>query len=203
VIRQQINLYPAELRAPAPVLSAATMVRIALLFFTGLLVWTCGAAFYGHLQRSSIAPLEAAVADRRARLAQLEAEVTRHLDATGLELRLAALRTDLAQKRELSARLADRVGRETVGFASVLSGLGRQRLEGVWLTGFALDGGGESLALRGRAVSGERLLRYLRKIGTEAPFRGREFRTFMLERDALAGGVLAFDVRTDREAATP
>ena len=199
---QQVNLYPVEFREAPTVLPAALMLRIALLFVGVLAILSAGAALMEWSQRRAASYVEGGLAERRARIEALQTEVAKHLDTSGLELRLGTVRTELERKRALVALLEQGVGRSSQGFSSALLGLGRQRVDGLWLTDFALIDGAE-LALRGRALSGALLLRYLDRLGAEAAFDGSEFRTFALERDAETPGVLRFEVRTDREELTP
>lgn len=199
---QQVNLYPAEFREAPTVLPAALMGRIAGLFLLLLAIVTAGAALMEWSHRRAAQYLEGGLAERRARIEALQVEVARHLDTSGLELRLGTVRTELERKRALVALLEQGVGRSGQGFSSALLGLGRQRVDGLWLTDFALVDGAE-LALRGRSLSGALLLRYLDRLGAEAAFDGSEFRTFALERDAETPGVLRFEVRTDREEKKP
>jgi hypothetical protein len=199
---QQINLYPVEFREAPTALPAAVMLRIAGLFLMVLAILVAGAALMEWSKRRAAEFLQSGLAERRARLAALEVEVAKHLDASGLELRLGTVQAELERKRALAALLEQGIGRNSQGFSAALLGLGRQRVEGLWLTDFALADGVE-LALRGRAVSGALLLRYLERLGGEAAFDGSEFQTFALERDAETPGVLRFEVRTDREEAKP
>jgi hypothetical protein len=199
---QQVNLYPVEFREAPTVLPTALMLRIVGLFLVVLAILTAGAAVMEWSQRRAAAYLEGGLAERRARIEALQAEVAKHLDTSGLELRLGTVRAELERKRALATLLEQGVGRSTQGFSGALLGLGRQRVEGLWLTDFALVDGAE-LALRGRALSGALLLRYLDRLGAEAAFDGSEFRTFALERDAETPGVLRFEVRTDREEVKP
>ena len=196
---QQVNLYPVEFREAPTVLPAALMVRIAGLFLLVLAVLTGGAALMEWSQRRAAQILESGLAERKTRIDALQVEVARHLDASGLELRLGTVRAELESKRALADLLEQGIGHSTQGFSHALLGLGRQRVDGLWLTSFVVADGGDELALRGRALSGALLLRYLQRLGGEQAFNGREFRTFALERDVEAGGVLAFDVGTDRE----
>jgi hypothetical protein len=200
---QQINLYPVEFREAPTVLPTAVMLRIAGLFLVVLAVLTGGAALMEWAERRAASVLENGLAQRRARIQQLEIEVSKHLDTSGLETRLGSVRTELEKKRALAKLLEDGIGRGTQGFSHALVGLGRQRVEGLWLTSFSLTDSGEELALQGRALSGALLIRYLQRLGDEQAFDGREFRTFAIERAADAGGVLSFDVRTDLKEPAP
>jgi hypothetical protein len=199
---QQVNLYPVEFREAPTALPAAVMVRIAGLFLMVLAILVAGAALMEWSKRRAAAFLQGGLAERKARIAALEVEVAKHLDASGLELRLGTVRAELERKRALVTLLEQGIGRSNQGFSSALLGLGRQRVEGLWLTDFALADGAE-LALRGRALSGALLLRYLDRLGGEAAFDGSEFRTFELERDAETPSVLRFEVRTDRDEEKP
>ena len=201
--RQQINLYTPELRDEAPALPTATVVRLVLAFVAVLLLWTGVSVVSVRVGRDAATELEASLSVRRERLASLELEVARRADGAELDARVAALQGEVSRRRELALALAQRVGHASQGFAAMLAGLGRQRVEGVWLTGFEIGEGGDTLSLRGHTVSGPLVVRYLARLGAEPPFSGREFRTFALERDPTQLRVATFDVRTERAEASP
>jgi hypothetical protein len=200
---QQINLYPVEFREAPTVLPTAVMLRLMGLFMVVLSVLTGGAALVEWSERRAAEVLEGGLLQQRERLQALEIEVSKHLDNSGLETRLGVVRTELEKKRALAELLEEGIGRGTQGFSHALLGLGRQRVDGLWLTEFSLTDSGEHLSLQGRALSGALLIRYLQRLGGEQSFDGREFRTFAIERDENTAGVLTFDVRTDLDEPAP
>lgn len=91
----------------------------------------------------------------------------------------------LWQRRESVAALLESgaIG-STAGFAQYLGGLARQIPEGLWLTGFRIDAGGKEMEIRGRMFSPLALPEYIRRLGTEPIFQGRNFAALTMERPA-------------------
>jgi len=80
-----------------------------------------------------------------------------------------------------------------------MKGLSRQHFDGLWLTSFELQRGGERLGIKGVTGEPELVLRYIRQLGNEAVFAGTEFNVFSLEK-LQTGSALAFDVTAVLEA---
>ena len=62
------------------------------------------------------------------------------------------------------------------GFARYMQAFSRQALEGLWLTGFSVGGGGE-VAIQGRVVRAELLPAYIQRLNGEPALKGRAFST--------------------------
>lgn len=88
----------------------------------------------------------------------------------------------LLQRREEIVRVLESgaVG-NSVGFADYLRGFARQAPEGLWLTGFVIGSGGNDMEIHGRMLSSVALPDYIRRLGTEAAFRGRNFAALTLD----------------------
>lgn len=114
------------------------------------------------------------------------------------------LKAELLKKREALAALSRSELGNTTGFSPQLIGFARQRLNGLWLTGIKLSGGGRSIELRGMALAEGLLPRYLTLLGSEPIFRGTRFGHAALNRDADgAGGRLRFELRSHDPGIAP
>lgn len=69
------------------------------------------------------------------------------------------------------------------GFARYMQAFSRQSLEGLWLTGFSVGGGGE-VAIQGRVVKAELLPEYIQRLNGEPALKGRAFSTLDVHRPA-------------------
>ena len=58
------------------------------------------------------------------------------------------------------------------GYSRFLTALARQRLGGLWLTGFTVSGGGEELSIRGRVLRADLVPQYIRQLNQQAVMRG-------------------------------
>lgn len=70
----------------------------------------------------------------------------------------------------------------TGGFAEYLRGFARQVPEGLWLTGFTIGSGGNDMEIRGSMLDPAALPDYIRRLGTEKAFQGRNFAALTMSR---------------------
>lgn len=128
------------------------------------------------------AEAESVQAEAQSRRDELEAE----LEALEPDDALLARRDELANQAQLRERLAKTLveldQRRGVGFAGTFDTLGRNRVEGVWLTRIRLIDG--DLTLEGRAVRADLLPEYLDRLAGEAGLDGVRFERFELVRVA-------------------
>ena len=68
------------------------------------------------------------------------------------------------------------------GFAEYLRGFGRQAPDGLWLTGFTIDSGGNDMEVRGSMLAAAALPEYIRRLGAEKAFQGRSFASLTMNR---------------------
>ncbi|MFO0691016.1 MAG: PilN domain-containing protein [Myxococcota bacterium] len=93
---------------------------------------------------------------------------------------------DLGQQRPGSAS----------SFSSLLTGLARQDLEGVWLERIELSESGEALSLTGRTLAADDVPNLLRRLRDEPAFAGRKFGSLSIERTPEPAAGLRFHVAT-------
>jgi hypothetical protein len=68
------------------------------------------------------------------------------------------------------------------GFAEFLRGFARQAPEGLWLTGFKIGSGGNDMEIRGSMLNQAALPDYIRRLGAEKAFQGRNFAALTMNR---------------------
>jgi Tfp pilus assembly protein PilN len=172
---RQINLYDPSLRRKREWL---TLGNVGLL--GGLLVVLVGVA--GVLTRSPVAELNAQVATNDAQLKTLRDQIT------ALGQQVAGRKSDPQVERDintveqlLSMRgqvvdvLKRRMGPQANSFGEYLRGLARQTTPGLWLTGIAVNSGGDGIEIAGRTVDPSLLPAYIRRLNQEEAFRGQAF----------------------------
>ena len=81
-------------------------------------------------------------------------------------------------------------------FSTILTGLARQDVDGLWLTRIELDEAGAHVALEGRALEAEEIPRFLRRLGREPAFEDRRFRQLEILRSDDGAAGLAFRLAT-------
>ena len=174
------------------VFQAAALVAIAI------------AALVAHqglrlrVQREQVGVANARALALEAELADLEAEAAAGRGAAQSDADPATLRARrderLALLRDLGSGSGS--GNAKARFSSLLYGLARQDLDGVWLERIEFSEAGDAIALVGRTLRAEDVPILLRRLRDEPTFAGRAFRTFTVERtnDPIPG--LRFQVAT-------
>lgn len=179
-------------------LRRALEATAALLAIMGFYAGHVG--FELHGERAALAVIAGQQTKLEAEIARLEADATAGGRAkTGVTdpVRLRDLRdARLALLRDLGQRRSDSQGT----FSSLLEGLARQDLEGVWLERIDFSDAGDSIELAGRALRAEDVPSFLRGLREEPVFAGRKFRTFEIERGASDAPGLRFRVATRSDA---
>lgn len=170
---QEINLVNPALRPKHDWLafrSVAVAAAVALLLVSAL---------YAYARVSASSALQAQMAVQ-ARLTALQQEVQSAQAALAarvsdpqLEKEVVRLAAAVKQRGEV-LRLAEELATQgSGGVAEVMRGFSRQRMDGVWLTGFSVGPGG--FDIRGRLLDPASLPTYIRRLNTEPAFRGRSF----------------------------
>ncbi|MFA7290767.1 MAG: hypothetical protein WC023_00830 [Rhodocyclaceae bacterium] len=170
---QEINLVNPALRPKRDWLafrSVAVAAAMALLLVSAL---------YAYARVSASSALQAQVAVQ-ARLAALQLEVQSAQAALAarvndpvLEKEIVRMTAAVKQRGEVLRLAEDLATQGSGGVAEVMRGFSRQRMEGVWLTGFSVGPGG--FDIRGRLLDPAALPTYIRRLNAEPAFRGRSF----------------------------
>ncbi len=95
----------------------------------------------------------------------------------------------MLRRREEIARLLESgaIG-STGGFSDYMRGFARQAQEGLWLTGFSIGSGGNDMEVRGRMLNPATLPEYIRRLGAEKAFQGRNFAALSMNRGEQTSG---------------
>lgn len=169
---QEINLLNPALRPKRDWLSSR---RVALASLAALFVVAAAVvalridlASEQKAQTSAAAQLSAV----RDEVQALQARLVARKNDPALEQEAVHLAAAIAQRREV-LKQARGLAAEEGGFAEVMRGFSRQRVEGVWLTSFNTGPGG--FDIRGRLLDPALLPAYIRRLNAEPAFRGRHF----------------------------
>lgn len=147
-------------------------------------------------QREALDSANTRVSALETELASLEAEAAATLGAAGSEVDSAALRDRRDERLALLRDLGTNGGETRASFSSLLHGLARQDLDGVWLERIEFSEAGDAVALVGRTLRAEDVPTFLRRLRDEPTFAGRGFRTFTLEQTQDPTPGLRFQVAT-------
>ena len=192
---QQINLYHVSLRPPRQVL---TLQQVSMATGLLLLVLALVSGVQGWWLHQAKQKLNSDT-QQQAQLAQkidlLGKQLAKESNDSELKQIIAAKEGELQDKQQVLLALTGKRLGNTTGFADQFTGLARQHVEGIWLTGLYIHAGGEKLNLQGRTTSAELVPRYLQRLAQEPSFKGIEFQTLLMERVEKTSQI-DFDLRS-------
>lgn len=179
---QQINLYQPIFRKEEKKFSTVAMLQsvglvaigvVALYVFTW---WQTGAL------RDELKRVEQHHATASKRLADAADKFGQHKGPSTLDSEIARLEGEIVAKQQIQDVLQRGIFSNTSGFSDYLTSFARQRIPGVWLTGFDITGAAEQMSLAGRTTDPELVPRYMQKLSSEKRLSGIEFKTFQMSR---------------------
>ncbi|CAM9429802.1 unnamed protein product, partial [Discosporangium mesarthrocarpum] len=190
------SLVPAAFRQSQGGFGLASVLRVAaaiLLLLGGLYGW-------GHFQLEREDAALLALENHRDRIVD---EIEERTEQAILAARTTDPEAEIEQlEKERNARVSmlrdmtQRTSRSDASFSRLLAGLARQDLDSIWLEHIVFSHGGDAIRLEGRTLAAEDVPEYLRRLGREAGFASRRFRTFQIERANREDASLVFRLAT-------
>jgi hypothetical protein len=171
---QQINLLGAAFRKQRQMLSAGSAAQALGAVMLALFAFQ----YYAHQQIKWLdADLQTALKEQQSRAENLKAETAaRSKMGTTLDAEIARLETEVKLGRaSMDALKAGSIGNRQ-GFAEYLQAFSRQAIDGLWLTGFTIVGGGD-ITIEGRVIQPELVPNYIQRLNREKVLQGRTFAT--------------------------
>lgn len=174
---QQINLFNPVFRQQKKYLSAQTMAQALGLVLIGALLL----AGYAAYRQVSLKHEALAVGDQlrnaEAQLTKLNAEFPPKQKNAALEAEIAKADAELQSLEKIAGLLQSGDLGNTKGYAAYMRAFARQIIDGVWLTGFHIQGAGTEIGLQGRALNPELVPAYIARLKNEAVLQGKSFST--------------------------
>lgn len=178
---QQINLYIDDAGKDGTDISLLNMVQ-GLVFIA-----FCAMLFYGYslLQlseiRQQIEETNKALLTEQTRLAETNAEYLRQRSGMTLEQELRKVETDLAVQREIINTMKSGVLGNTRGYSEYMQAFARQIVNGLWLTGFKIEGDAVQMSISGAALAPELVPGYIKRLNNEKAMRGKTFTSLQMQ----------------------
>jgi hypothetical protein len=178
---QQINLYITSTGNDSADISLKNMVQ-GLVFIA-----FCAMLFYGYSffqlseTRQEIEDSNKALVTEQARLAEITAEFLRQRSGMTLEQELRKVETDLAVQREIINTMKSGVLGNTRGYSEYMQAFARQVVNGLWLTGFKIEGDAVQMSISGAALSPELVPGYIKRLNNEKAMRGKTFTSLQMQ----------------------
>lgn len=193
---QQINLYQPILRRQRKVFSANTIV-VLLAGFMAIMTLLWGVDRWQLEQlREDLVRMQAQERESTQRIVELTRSLGSQAIDPQLQENVEAKRRESRLKRELLNRISGSDLGESAGFSSALEGLGRQRLQGLWLTLIVLDDGGREVRLQGISQDAALVPKFIQQLSAERSFQGRGFRQLEMNRSETLRNAVNFRLAT-------
>ncbi len=179
---QQINLYQPIFRKEEKKFSTVAMLQSVGLVVFGVVAlyaftWWQAGALKNELKR-----VDQNHAAASKRLADATGKFGQRKGPSPLDSEIARLEAEIVAKQQIQEILQRGIFSNTQGFSEYFASFARQRVPGVWLTGFDITGAAEQMVLAGRTTNPELVPRYMQKLSSEKTLSGIEFRTFQMNR---------------------
>ena len=180
---QNINLFNPAFRKQRRVLTLGTVVQLL-----GITLAALSRYHYTLWQQVNGLTEELRSADgllkaQRGYVDKLKGKSATAKPDAQLESDIARLEAELKLARDSMDALKGGGFGNQQGFAEYLRAFSRQSVNGLWLTGFTITGGGE-LEIRGRVLSPDLVPSYIQRLNREQVLAGRSFARLEMNRPA-------------------
>jgi Tfp pilus assembly protein PilN len=182
-MNQQINLFQPIFRKERKILSFVTMVQICLIVLAALLLIS-GYSWWQTLSlKQNLAGLKQQHQARLAQLDKVTREVAKMKDKDQSQSQIERLEQELQAERHILAVLDGKRLRQIKGFSSYFESFSHQVVQGMWLTGFDVANGGQSVQIRGSSTEPDLVPRFLQGLSKEKQLQGTEFSVLQMLRE--------------------
>lgn len=192
---QQINLYQDALRTPQQRVTLSQVAIAAGVMLLLLGAGTGGQAWWLHRETRLLERAQQQQVQLTQKIDRLSQQIAQSENDTELKKTISDKENELQNKQYVLQALSGKQFGNTHGFAAQFTGLARQHISGVWLTGLYIHAGGEKLNLQGSTYKADLVPRYLQRLAQEPSFKGIEFQTFLMQR-ADKSSQIDFDLRS-------
>lgn len=192
---QQVNLYQDELKTQKINYSATVLVQVCLFL---IVAFSAGAGFrYFQLQQHQASLVEEQQKQKlaMAELQKVQAELSLRKKDVALTKEINDKTKELSNKQKVLGILSRDEFGNTDGFIEHISGLARQRIDGLWLTQIRIAEGGTNVSLQGLTSRSSLLPKYLQRLSAEKAFSGTQFKSLVMARQEKKKQWLGFSLQ--------
>ena len=178
---QQVNLYQDVLRDKKLKYSAKILLQLCLIL---IVVFSATVGFKTfQLQEYKTSLTEAQKTQAKLEAEKAIIESSKGKKDIALTKKIEEKTKEIANKQKVLGILSTNEFGNANGFAGYLSGLARQRVEGVWLTHLRVAGGGTDITLKGLTTNAALVPKYLQRLSAEKSFSGMTFQSLAIGRN--------------------
>jgi hypothetical protein len=184
----QINLYHPRFLKQRELLTLRNVALGAVTVY-GVLALSGGWAWQtANTKSESAAAAEAQLKLTKEQVDAATKAATARKPSPQLAAELESAESMLRRRGEIARLLESGAVGSTGGFSEYMRGFARQAQEGLWLRGFSIDAGGNNMVIQGSMLNPGALPEYIRRLGAEKAFQGRNFAELLMKREDQAAG---------------
>lgn len=198
----QINLYHSRFRKVEDWLNLGNLLLATVVVTLLLGGWAVYAHHQAALQQSEAAAVSSELEALKATVEEATRKSTQPADPR-LLAEVSHAEAVLKHRGEIVRLLESGAVGNSGGFSEFFRGFARQTPPGLWLTGFTLGAGGNDMEIRGSCYDEKIVPDYIRRLGGEKIFQGRQFSALSLHRDAVAENRATDDAEATATTVSP
>jgi Tfp pilus assembly protein PilN len=177
-VSQQINLFNPIFLRQEKHFSALTMAQALGVILLGCVLLSVYTQFRLSLLNREAAEVDGQLATVQASLDKLNQTYSPRQKSKSIEDQVAAAEAEIKSLKQVLTALQSGDMGDTKGYSEYMGAFARQIVDGVWLTGFRIQGAGSEMEIDGRALQPDLVPAYIGRLGQESVFRGKSFETF-------------------------
>ncbi len=178
----QINLYHPRFLKQRELLTLGNVALAAAVLYVVLAAAGGWAWQESAARKEAAAAAEAQLKSAKEQVAVATKAAAARKPSAQLIAELDSAETSVRRRGDIARLLESGAIGSTGGFSDYLRGFARQAPEGLWLTGFTIGAGGNDMEIRGSMLNPATLPDYIRRLGTEKAFQGRNFAALTMNR---------------------
>ncbi|MBV8634786.1 MAG: PilN domain-containing protein [Burkholderiaceae bacterium] len=174
---QQINLFNPIFLKQKKIFAAATMVQGLAVILLVCILMSLYAGWQLNTREKQAAISAAQVARIKASLDNATAHYTPHAADPALPGEMERAQDDVNSLQRVQDAMNGGGLGDTKGYSTYFRSFSRQIVEGVWLIGVDINGAGQQIDLKGRALRADLVPEYLKRLGREPEMKAKTFAT--------------------------
>lgn len=178
----QINLYHPRFLKQRELLVLRNVVLAAAALYTVLALFGAWVSRDAAVRKEAAAVTEAQLLSIKEQVAAATQAAAESKPNPQLIAELRNAEALLRRRGDIARLLESGAIGSTGGFSDYLRGFARQKPDSLWLTGFTIGAGGNDMEIRGSMLNPAALPDYIRRLGTEKVFQGRNFAALSMNR---------------------
>lgn len=174
---QQINLFNPLFLKQKKIFSAITMAQVLGVVLVACILISLLVGWQMRIREKQAADSTAQVTKLKSALDNAALHYAPHTADAALDGRLEKAQGDVQSLESVQTALNGGGIGDTKGYSIYFRSFSRQIVNGVWLTGINIDGAGQQIDIRGRALQADLVPEYLQRLGRETEMKSKTFAT--------------------------